>query len=100
MGKSDFITAMSGALARGVEIQGMRVVIDATEEQATPIAEFLSVDFHLAGAGACTAKFTYTFSSDQTVEENLTRLADFARQQNTIASRPPGAAAAGGGTLP
>ena len=75
----------------------MRVVVDAMRTEAAPALVFLSIDFHLEGPGACTAGFTYTFFSGRTIEENLTDLADFVRQQNSIAGMPPGAAAAAQG---
>ena len=92
----EFITVMKATLARGVDVQGMRVVIDSIDEESTPLLSFLSIYFHLEGPNACTASFTYTFFSGNTIDENLADLADFVREQNPIASTAPEAAAAGG----
>ena len=91
MSESDFIAAMAAAL-EGLMVDGMRVVVDATRPETEPGAALLSADFHLEGPGACTAGFTCTFFSGRTIEENVADLADFVRQQNPIASTPPGAA--------
>jgi len=90
---SDFITAVEDALAKGVKVQGMELVVDSQEKEAAPQLSFLSIKFHLQGPAACAANFTYTFTSDMTVEENLADLAKFVGQQNVLASKPPEAAA-------
>ena len=89
MGESEFLAAMEAALKPSLEVEGMQVVVDAVEKEATPEGSYLSVDFHLAGLGACTAQFTYTFSSRRTIEQNLANLSGFIRQHNPIASKPP-----------
>ncbi len=95
MAALDFIADMTAAVQRGIDVDGMRVVVDGVEEAVAPEASFLSIDFRLAGPGACAAAFTYTFFSGRTVAENLAELADFIRQQNPIAATPPGATAQG-----
>ena len=82
---SGFITAVEDVLAKGVKVQEMRLVVDALEKEAAPELSFLSIKFHLQGPGACAANFTYTFTSDMTVEENLADLAKFVGQQNSLA---------------
>lgn len=89
MAESEFLTAIEAVLNRGLEVEGMQVVVDAVEKEATLEGSYLSVDFHLAGLGACTAQFAYTFSSRRTIEQNLANLSGFIRQQNPIASKSP-----------
>lgn len=95
MAETGFIAEMADALRPGVELQGMRVIVDGMEEETTPALSLLSIDFHLAGPSACTANFTFTFASDRTIEENLAALSDFIHQQNAVASRAPEAATGG-----
>ncbi len=95
MAASDFIADMTAAVKQGVDVDGMRVVVDDVRKETAPGVSFLSIDFHLEGPGACTAAFTYTFFSGGSIAENLAELADFIRQQNAIASTPPGVAAQG-----
>ena len=74
---TEFFEEIKEQLSQGFDTESGRIAVDSIERVPLPAAEQVSIDFHIEGPRATTARFTYVFSTDRSVEENLRDLRDF-----------------------
>jgi hypothetical protein len=84
-----FIHEMTEAVRAGAGIDGVQVIVDAIYSDETPVGDFVSIDFHLRGKRVSKAQFSYTFSSADTVSDNLQALRDFVENQAYLPDAVP-----------
>ena len=80
---------MTAALTGKQQVAGQVLQVIGFEEFLTPDHDALRCQFWLGTKQAESATYTFTFTSDLSIAENLDELEDFVRERFGVATRPP-----------
>lgn len=98
--KRPFADRMKAAIGSTERIAGQVLRPVSIEEFLDPVCDQLRFQFWLGNDRERSATYTFTFTSEISIADNLLELEDFVREQSVVATLPPGGPVKSHGATP